>query len=56
MPHREVGVGRDDAQLFLLGEGALTLFVPAVDEVALVLLDPLFGHVVRASSRRARST
>ena len=54
MPLREVGVGRDDAQLLLPGEGALALFVPAVDELALVLLDPLLGHVVRGVRRAGR--
>ena len=51
MPLREVGILRDDAQLLLPGEGALALLVPAVGEVALVLLDPLLGHVMRGVRR-----
>ena len=40
---RELGVGRDHAELLLPGEGLLALLVPAVGELALVLLDPLVG-------------
>ena len=50
---REHGVGADDAQLLLLVEGDLALLVPAVRELALVLVDPLLRHVVRRV-RRAR--
>ena len=44
---RQLGVGGDDAQLLLLREGDLALLVPAVGELALVLVDPLLRHVVR---------
>ena len=44
---RQLGVGGDDAQFLLSLEGDLALLVPAVGELALVLLDPLLRHVVR---------
>ena len=52
----ELGVGGDHAELLLPGEGLLALGVPAVGELALVLLDPLRGR--RGGGRgwhRARS-
>ena len=42
----QLGVRGDHAELFLLGEGELTLRVPAVGELAAVLLDPLGRDVV----------
>ena len=53
VPRGQLGVGRDDAQLLLPGEGALALRVPAVVELARVLVGPLLRHVVRGV-RRAR--
>ncbi len=53
-PGGQLGIGGDDAQLLLAGEGPLALFVPAVVERALVLLDPLHRRVVRGM-RGARS-
>ena len=50
---RQFGVGADDAQLLLPLERDLALLVPAVGELALVLVDPLLRHVVRRV-RRAR--
>ena len=38
---------RDDAQFLLPLEGDLALLVPAVGELALVLVDPLLRHVMR---------
>ena len=49
----QLGVGRDDPELLLPGEGALALDVPAVVELAGVLVGPLLRHVVRRV-RRAR--
>ena len=52
----QLGVGRDDPELLLPGEGALALHVPAVGELARVLVGPLLRHVVRGVRRaRARS-
>ena len=53
-PRRENGVGRDDAQLLLARERFLAQLVPALVELALVLLDPVLRHVVRrvAGARR----
>ena len=48
----QLGVGRDDAQLLLAGERALALHVPAVVELALVLVGPLLRDVVRARGSR----
>ena len=50
-PRRELGVGRDHAQLLLPREGLLAQLVPAAAELALVLRDPLLGHVVRGVRR-----
>ena len=47
MPRGELRVGGNEAELPLFLEGDLALLVPAVRELALVLLDPLPGHVVR---------
>ena len=47
MARREHGIGGDDAQLLLSLEGDLALLVPAVGELALVLVDPLLRHVMR---------
>ena len=44
---RQHGIGRDDAQLLLPLERDLALLVPAVGELALVLVDPLLRHVMR---------
>ena len=44
---RQHGIGGNDAQFLLLVEGDLALLVPAVGELALVLLDPLLRHVMR---------
>jgi hypothetical protein len=46
----EFGVLRDDAQLLLLGQNPLAQHIPAVVELALVLVRPLLGHVVRGVS------
>ena len=46
-PRREDGILRDDAELLLALEGLLAEHVPALVELALVLLAPLGGHVVR---------
>ena len=43
----ELAVRRDDAQLLLPGEGLLAQLVPALVELALVLVGPLLRHVVR---------
>ncbi len=48
---RELGVRGDDAQLLLAGEGLLAVGVPAVVELAGVLVGPLLGHVVRRVRR-----
>ena len=47
VPRRQLGVGADHAQLLLLVERDLALLVPAVGELALVLVDPLLRHVMR---------
>ena len=44
---RQFGVQRDDALFLLLGQHRLSGLLVAVVELALVLLDPLLGHVVR---------
>ena len=53
-PRGQLGVGGDDAQLLLPREGLLAQLVPALIELALVLVDPLLRHVVRrvAGARR----
>ena len=42
----ELAVRRDDAELLLPGEGLLAQLVPALVELALVLVGPLLRHVV----------
>ena len=44
---RQLGVRRDDAQLLLPREGLLAQLVPALGELALVLVGPLLRHMVR---------
>ncbi len=48
---RELSLWWDDAQLLLALEGALTVLVPTVIELALVLVGPLFRDVVRGVRR-----
>ena len=43
----EFGVRRDDAQLFLAGKGLLAIGLPAIVELALVLVGPFLAHVMR---------
>ncbi len=43
----EFGVGGDDAQFLLPGKGLLAIGLPAVVELALVLVGPFFAHVMR---------
>ena len=50
---RQLRVLRDDTELLLVLEGDLALLVPAVVELALILVGPLLGDVVR-SVRGAR--
>ena len=47
MARRQLGVGRDHAELLLAREGPLAQRVPAVVELARVLVGPLLGDVVR---------
>ena len=54
MPGGELGLGRDYAELLLLGEGALALRVPPVVELSGVLVRPLFRYVVRGVRRPGR--
>ena len=53
-PLGQLGIGRDDAELLLAREDLLAQLVPALIELALVLVDPLLRHVVRrvAGARR----
>ena len=53
VPRRELCVSGDHAQFLLALENDLALLVPAVRELALVLLDPLLRYVMRGM-RRAR--
>ena len=54
---RKLGVRRDDAQLLLAFEHHVPVLVPAHVELALVLVRPLLGHVVRRVRRAwARDT
>ena len=48
---RQLGVGGQDAQLLLAGEHLLAIGVPAVVELAGVLVGPLLRHVVRRVRR-----
>ena len=50
--HGELGIGGDDAQLLLAGEDLFAQLVPALVELALVLVGPFLGHGVR----RVRAT
>ncbi len=50
----QVAVGRDDAELLLPGERLLAQLVPALVELALVLVGPLLRHVVRRVGRPRR--
>ena len=51
---RQLGVGRDDPELLLAGEGLLAELVPALVELALVLVGPLLRHVVRSVAAAGR--
>ncbi len=51
---RELGLLRNPSLLFRPREHALTILVPAVVELALVLVGPLFHDVVRTMDRTAR--
>ena len=53
VPRRELAVLRDHPQLLLAGEGLFTQRVPALVELALVLVSPFLRHMVRRV-RRAR--
>ena len=44
---RQLGIPGDDAELLLAREGLLAQLVPALVELALVLVDPFLRHVVR---------
>ena len=50
----QLAVRRDHAQLFLTGEGFLAQLVPALVELALVLVGPLLGDVMRGVGRAWR--
>ena len=54
MAHGELAVLRDDAELLLAGEGLLAQLVPALVELALVLVGPFLRHVVRCVGRARR--
>ena len=54
MARGELAVRRDDAQLLLPGDGLFAQLVPALVELALVLVGPLLGHVVRRVGRAGR--
>ena len=47
VPRRQLGVGGNQPELLLLREGDLALLVPAVGELALVLVDPFLRHMMR---------
>ena len=53
-PRGQLGVGGNDAELLLAREDLLAQLVPALIELALVLVGPLLRHVVRrvAGARR----
>ena len=51
---RELAVGGDDAELLLAGEGLFAQLVPALIELALVLVGPFLRHVVRRVRRAGR--
>ena len=50
----ELAVRRDDAELLLPGEGLLAQLVPALVELALVLVGPFLGHMVGRVGRAGR--
>ena len=50
-PRGELGICRDHAQRFLAGEGLLAQRIPAGVELALVLVGPFPGHMVRGMGR-----
>ncbi len=54
MARGELAVRRDDAQLLLPGDGLFAQFVPALVELALVLVGPFLGHMVRRVGRAGR--
>ena len=54
MPRRELRVGGNPALLFGALENALAISVPAVIELTLILVRPLFHDVMRAMDRAAR--
>ena len=54
MARRQLRVRTDDPELLLACERDLALLVPAVGELALVLVDPLLGDVVRCMRRPGR--
>jgi hypothetical protein len=51
---RKAGVLRDDAELLLAREGAFPHGLVAQVEAALVLVDPLLGHVMGRVARAGR--
>ena len=53
-PRGQLRVRRNDAEALLVGEDPLALLVPAVVELALELLDPFLGRVVRRVRRAGR--
>ena len=57
VPLGQLGIRRDDAQRLLACEGLFAQLVPALAELALVLVGPLLGHMVRrvgGARRRSR--
>ena len=54
MPRRQLRIGGDPAFLLCAREDALTVGVPTVVELALVLVRPFLGRVVRAVDRGGR--
>jgi hypothetical protein len=53
-PFGQLGVLGDDAEFLLAGERPLAVGVPTVVELALVLVGPLLGHVVRGMATAGR--
>ncbi len=47
----DVGVRSDDTEFLLVGQSLLTLGVPTHVELALVLVRPLLGHMMRRVGR-----
>ena len=54
VPLRELTILRNDAQLFLPGEGLFAQLVPTLVELAFVLVRPFLRNVVRSVSRARR--